>query len=166
MKIALDKQLATTFGIGVGVVVVAVCAILYIQRGSHIELKGSILKVRTQALDENNSVAVVDFRFANPSDFPFVVRSVTVSVEGAGGQVYQGADVSEVDAKRLFQYYPLLGQKFNDSLLMRDRIPPRHTEDRMIAARFEIPVKQLDARKSLSIRIEDVDGPVSELVSK
>jgi hypothetical protein len=63
----------------------------------------------------------------------------------------------------LFQYYPLLGQKYNDTLKMRDRIAPRQTLDRMIAARFEIPQDQLDKRKRLAVRVEDVDGPFGEL---
>ena len=154
------------FGVGLVVVLIAVGIILFVQRGAHIELKGSVLKVRTLALDDASSVAVADFRFANPADFPFVVRSVDVSVTGADGKNYTSMPVSEVDAKRLFQYYPVLGQKFNDTLLARDRIPPKTTEDRMIVARFEMPVAQLDARKDLTIRIEDVDGPVSELVQK
>lgn len=162
----LSKQFRMTFGIGLVVILIAVGAILYIQRGAHIELKGAVLKVRTLAMDENSSVAVVDFRFANPSNYPFVVRSVDVSATGPNGQNYGSMPVSEVDAKRLFQYYPILGQKFNDSLLPRDKIPPQHSEDRMIVARFEIPVAQLDARKNLKIRIEDVDGPVSELAEK
>ena len=166
MKIAIDKRLLTTSGIGLALILVAIGVIFYLQRGAHIELKGSILKVRTQALDENSSVAVVDFRFVNPSDYSFVVRTVTVSVTDGNGRSSDGAEVSEVDAKRLFQYYPLLGQKYNDSLLMRDKIPAHQSQDRMVAARFEIPVQQLDARKRLSIRIEDVDGPVSELVEK
>jgi hypothetical protein len=162
----LRKEFLITFGIGLVVILIAVGAILYIQRGAHIELKGAVLKVRTMALDDNSSLAVVDFRFANPSNYPFVVRTVDVSVTGPNGQIYPSTPVSEVDAKRLFEYYPILGQKFNETLLTRDKIPARHSEDRMIAARFEIPVAQLNARKNLTIRIEDVDGPVSELSEK
>src|ERR1044071_4537361 len=113
------------------------------QRGAHVELKGSVLKVRTASLDENSSVAVIDFRFVNPSNVPFVVRSVDVKMEGKDGNSVEGMPVSEVDAKRLFQYYPLLGQKYNDSLLMRDKIPARQAEDRMIAVRFDMPVDKL-----------------------
>ena len=36
----------------------------------------------------------------------------------------------------------------------------------MIVARFEIPLDKLDHRTNLKVRIEDVDGPVSELVEK
>ena len=35
--------------------------------------------------------------------------------------------------------------------------------DRMIAARFEIPVTELNRRRRFRLRMEDVDGAVSEL---
>lgn len=162
----LSRQFVMTFGIGLVVIGIAVAGILYMQRGAHVELKGAILKVRTMGQQDNSSLAVVDFRFVNPSDYPFVVRTVDVSVTGADGQTYDGTPVSEVDAKRIFEYYPVLGQKFNPTLLARDKIPGRKSEDRMIVARFEMPVTQLDARKNLKVRIEDVDGPVSELLEK
>jgi hypothetical protein len=160
------KAFWIAFGVGAVVVALAVASVLYVQRGAHIELKGSILKVRTAAMDDYSSVAVVDFRFANPASYPFVVRSVVVSVAGADGNTYEGSTVSEVDARRLFEYYKLLGQKFNNSLLAREKIGPRQTQDRMIAARFEIPESLLQGRRNLNIRIEDVDGPVSELSEK
>jgi len=133
------------------------------QRGAHIELKGSILKVRTQAMDENSSVAVVDFRFVNPSNYPFVVKEVVVTMEDKDGKPLEGAVVSELDARRLFEYYPLLGQKYNDSLLMRDKIAGRQMMDKMIVARFEVPESTLQSRKKLTVRIVDVDGPEAEL---
>jgi ABC-type Na+ efflux pump permease subunit len=161
-----SKQFLLVFGIALVIVLIAVAGILFLQRGAHVELKGSILKVRTMGMDDNSSLAVVDFRFANSSDYPFVVRSVDVTATGSDGQNYTSTPVPEVDAKRIFEYYPILGQKYNTSLLTRDKIPGQHSEDRMIVARFEIPVAQLDARKNLKVRIEDVDGPVSELIEK
>ena len=161
-----SKQLLIAFAVGLAVVAVAIGGVLLMQRGAHIELKGAILKIRTAAMDEHSCVAVVDFRFANPASYPFVVRTVDISIVGADGNLYRGKPVSEVDAKRLFEFYKLLGQKYNDSLLMRDKIGPRQTQDRMIAARFEFPEPMLEARQNLKIRIEDVDGPVSELAEK
>ena len=38
------------------------------QRGDRIELPGKILKVRTAPLDEDSSIAVIDFRITNPSE--------------------------------------------------------------------------------------------------
>jgi hypothetical protein len=165
-KIEYYKKLTGPLGIGLAVVAIGIAGMFYLQRGSHVELKGSVLKVRTAALDETSSVAIIDFRFVNPSNYPFVVRTVDVTMEEKGGNVIKSEPVSETDAKRLFEYYPLLGQKFNDSLLMRDKIPARQAEDRMIAARFTLPVDKLEERKTFRIRIEDVDGPVSELVEK
>jgi hypothetical protein len=161
-----SKQFLLVFAIALVIVLVAVGGIVYLQRGAHVELKGSILKVRTMGMDDNSSLAVVDFRFINPSDYPFVVRTVDVTATGPDGAVYTSTPVPEVDAKRIFEYYPILGQKYNASLIIRDRIPGRKSEDRMIVARFEIPVTKLDARTNLKVRIEDVDGPVSELVEK
>jgi hypothetical protein len=63
----------------------------------------------------------------------------------------------------LFQFYPVLGQKFNDTLRARDKIGARQSMDRMVAVRFELPESAVAARKNLRVRIEDVDGAVSEI---
>jgi hypothetical protein len=156
-------RLAVFVLLGLAVAGTGVALVFYAQRGAHLVIQGSVSKVRTVATDENGSVAIVDFRFANVADYRWVVRKVDVSVTDAQGYTVPGSTVSEVDAARLFEYFPLLGQKFNDSLLARARLEPHQIVDRMIAARFEIPEAQLQARKSLRIRIEDVDGAVSEI---
>lgn len=149
--------------VGLAIVGAAVAWVFYAQRGAHLVLQGSVSKVRTVATDENGSVAIVDFRFVNVADYRWVIRKVDVSVTDAQGYTVPGSTVSEVDATRLFEYFPLLGQKYNDSLVARARLEPHQTIDRMIAAKFDIPEAQLQARKGLSIRIEDVDGAVSEI---
>jgi hypothetical protein len=148
---------------GVAVVAAAVAWIFYLQRGAHMELKGSILKVRTLATDENSSVAIVDFRVTNVADYVWLVRSVDVSVTDGQGRVEEGSTIADVDAARLFEYYPLLGQKYNSSLTPRTKIQPHETMDRMIGVRFEIPEGELEARKNLTIRVVEVDGGVSEI---
>lgn len=137
---------------------------LFSARGGKVELKGSILKVRSHASDEANSIAIVDFRFVNPSDNPFMVRTVTVSVEDKQGNSTEGVTVSEMDAKRLFDYYKELGPKYNDSLMTRARINPKQTLDRMIAASFPITQDKLEQRKRIKLVVEEIDGPVSEIV--
>jgi hypothetical protein len=149
---------------GIAVASAIVGVLLYWNRGAHIELKGSILKVRTLATDPSSTVLFADFRFVNPADYPFVVRKVEVTLEDSSGKLIEGMDVSDVDAKRLFEYFPTLGQKYNPSLLMNARIAPRQSLDRMIAAQFKLAEEKVQARKALRIRIEDVDGAVSELV--
>jgi len=162
----MSKNFLTAFLIGIAAIAILVTAILYLNRGARIGLTGQILKVRTSPLDENSSIAVLDFRVHNPASKAFVVRTVTVVMEDADGKQYDGATVSESDAKTLFQYVPLLGQKFNQTLLMRDKVPSDATEDRMVAARFEVPESRIDARKRFLLRIEDVDGPITEIPEK
>ncbi len=157
-----SKGLLYAFAAGLAAVVIMAAAILYIQRGAHIRLDGEIKQVRTAAMDDYSSVMVVDFRFFNPADYAFVVRRVDVSIVDADGHVYDGASISEVDALRLFEYYKALGQKFNDTLLMDDKIAPRSTQDRMIAARFAVPERILEGRRSVTVRVEEVDGAVAE----
>jgi hypothetical protein len=162
----MNKNFAIAFGVGLACIAAAVFGVFFIQRGAHMELPGKVLKVRTAALDDNSCVAVLDFRVTNPSDVLFVVRNVTLEMEDAEGKSYLGQVAADTDAKRLFEALPVLGQKFNDSLLMRDKIAAHTSQDRMVAARFEAPVARLDARKRFLIRIEEVDGKSFELLER
>ena len=154
----MSRTLLITFGIGIVVVAIAVTVIVYMQRGGHVELPGKVLKVRTAPLDEQSAAAVIDFRVTNPSDYPFQVRGVTVVLENQNGAQTEGSTVSETDARQLMAGVPLLGDKYNPSLMVRVRVPAHTTLDRMIAARFEVPDSQLQARKRFLVRIEEVDG--------
>lgn len=162
----MKNRFAATFAIGIGIIAIVVVGILYMQRGARIGLAGSILKVRTAPLDENSTIAVIDFRFANPGNVPFWVRSVSLVMEDKDSSQYEGKVISEVDAKRLFEALPLLGEKFNDTLVLRDKIPGHTSQDRMVAARFEAPEARINSRKRFLVRIEEVDGPISELSEK
>lgn len=166
MKKALEPyiRLAPFFGIGLAVVAIVLVCILLAQRGAQMELNGSILKVRTLALDEKSAAAILDFRVSNPSNYSFVVRTADTTLVDQSGNVLEGAPISDVDARRLFEYYPILGQKYNDSLIIRTKIGPHQSLDRMLAVRFEVSEPQLQARKQLRVRIEDLDGPFVELV--
>ena len=162
----MNKNLLIAFGIGIVCIAMAAWWVVHINRGAYIDLPGKVLKVRTAPLDEASAVAVLDFRVSNPADYPFVIRKVTVAMQDSAGNESEGQTVSEVDARQLFQVIPLLGQKYNDTLLMRDTIPPHSSWDRMVAARFEVPESALEARKRLMVRIEEVDGKVFDLADK
>jgi len=162
----MSKNFLIGLGVGLAVVLVILGAVLFMQRGVRTGLAGNILKVRTAPLDENSSIAVLDFRFQNVGDVSFVVRTVSVILEEKDGNQFQGATVAEMDAKRLFEGLPLLGQKFNQTLLMKDKIAVGETVDRMVAARFEAPESRLENRKRFLLRIEDVSGPVREFAEQ
>jgi len=162
----MKNRFAATFAIGIGIIAIVVVGILYMQRGARIGLAGSMLKVRTAPLDENSTIAVIDFRFANPGNVPFWVRTVSLVMEDKDGSQYDGKVISEGDAKRLFEALPLLGEKFNETLILRDKIPGHTSLDRMVAARFEAPEARINSRKRFIVRIEEVDGNISELSEK
>jgi hypothetical protein len=162
----MKKEFATAFAIGLACIGIVVAGVLFMQRGARVGLTGNVLKIRTAPLDENSSVAVLDFRFSNPGNVLFVVRTVTVLMEEKDGKQYEGRTVAETDAKRLFEAIPLLGQKFTDTLVLRDKIPGHTFQDRMVAARFDAPESRIEGRKRFLIRIEEVDGQISEISEK
>ena len=162
----MKKYLTPTFGIGLGVVVIAIVGILFMQRGARVGLDGSVLRVRVAALDENSTIAVLDFRYTNAGNVPFWVRNVSLLMDDNDGKQYEGMVISETDAKRLFELMPLLGMKYSDTLVLRDKIPPHSSGDRMVAARFEAPEARINGRKRFIVRVEEADGAVSEFAEK
>jgi hypothetical protein len=163
---------APAFAIGLAVIAILIGGIFYMQRGDKIDLPGKILKVRTAVLDNGegdrgekhnpSSVAVIDFRVTNPSDVIFEVRTVTVRMTGADGKVVDGQITSDSDAAAMMTALPVLGEKYNKTLMVKERIGAHASVDRMAAVRFEVPAAELDARKNLTIRIEEVDGKTFE----
>ena len=72
----------------------------------------------------------------------------------------------ESDAKRLFAYYPVLGKKYNPNLMIRQKINPGETIDRMVSVRFPGTEESFQKRKRLRIIVRDVDGAKTEIVEK
>jgi hypothetical protein len=159
----MSKQVLIFFGLGVVAIAIAVVVILAGNKGSHLQLQGKILKVRTGALGDDNSIAVMDFRVENPSDVPFVVRDVEISAEKAGGEMVDAITVSKVDLKKMFQYNRFLGDQYNDGLSLKDTIAPHTTVDRMVAGHFELSEQALERVKAVHLSIQDVDGPLWEV---
>ncbi len=160
----MRRELFVPLGIALAFAVVALAAVLWFNRGAHMILEGSVQKVRTLDMDGATAV-IVDFRLTNPSDYTFVVRQPFLVLETKDGTI-EGMLVADSDAKRFFDYYKTIGPKYNDSLLMREKIPSKQTVDRMLAARFEAPEAVIAARRGLKIRVEEIDGAVSEIAEK
>jgi hypothetical protein len=155
----MNKRLLIFVGIGIIAVGVAVFLAVSGNEGSHLELKGKILKVRTGALGDGNSIAVLDFRVENTSNIPFVVGNVEVSLEKKSGEMLDGVTTSKSDLKQLFEYNHFLGDQYNDGLGMKDTIAPHSMVDRMVAAHFEVSNEALDSAKAVHLSLHDVDGP-------
>jgi hypothetical protein len=160
----MNRERLLSIAIGLALVSAAIGGLLWFNRGSRMVLDSTVQKVRTQALDDATAL-VVDFRITNPSKYRYVVGKVELFADLDGNWV-EGSIVADIDAKRFFDAYPAIGQKFNDTLLMREKIAPGQSIDRMLAARFEVHESKLLARRNLKIRIEEVDGVVTEIFEK
>lgn len=158
----MNKRVLLFVLLGLVVVAGGLATVLYLSRGTHIQLKGNIQKVRTLPIEDKGSIAIIDFHLVNPADYAFVVKRVVVTLTAQDGEKLEGTNIAEIDARRLFEYYPSLGQKFNSTLLMKERIGPKETPDRMLAVRFEVPEAKIQMPKEIRVRIEDVDGAFSE----
>jgi hypothetical protein len=159
----VTKRFFILFGVGILLVAGGVFSILYSNKGSHLVLKEKILKVRTGALSDQDSILVLDLRLENTSDVPFVVRQVEVSIDKADGSTSQASIISKMDVHQVFQFNRFLGDQFNDTLSMKDKVAPHATIDRMVAARFDVPIKDLDGAKLMHLSIQDLDGPYFEI---
>ena len=85
-------------------------------------------------------------------------------LEDRDGNLHTGSYVDEAAANTVFEYYPLLGPKYNPTLKVKDRVDSRESLDRMICSRFEIPESAVELRRRLIIQVEDVDGAISSIV--
>lgn len=159
----MNRRFLAFVAIGLVVVGAAVFWVFSSTKGAHLILTGEVLKFRPGALDSGNSAALIDIRLQNPSDLPFVVREVEVKFEKAGGETIETQTVAKPDLQRMLQYNRFLGAAYNDTISIRDRIPPHTKLDRTIAVTAPAPLADLEQAKAVDIRIEDLDGPVFEL---
>jgi hypothetical protein len=147
---------------------------LFFTRKNHLDLKGEILKVRTQTIEQNDdegrkekvTIAAIDFRITNPSNQQFQVKNVDLTLVTSDGKTQEPAYFAELDAQRMFEFYKTLGKKYNPTLASREKIESGQTLDRMIAVRFKTSEQEVTNRKSLVITIEDVDGTKAEITEK
>ena len=161
----MTKGLAVTFAVGLLIIGAAVWGVFYSKQGAHLVPQASILKVRTQKVEDLNSLVVIDFRLTNNADYPMTIRRADMNVE-TNGNTTEGLAVSGEDANKAFTYYPLLGERFNDPLRVRDQVPAHKTVDRMMAFQIALPFAELEARKKVTMRIEDATGPVVEFSAR
>ena len=158
-----------TLWICAGVALVALALVLgggvLVNRDQRVRLKGEVQKVRTGKLDEQRSVVVLDFRVTNPSQYPFQVKDLELEVT-TGGKAVAGRFIPETDAKNVFLGVPELGEKYNPSFASKERVASKATVDRMTAFVVDLPLRELEDRTKMVMRVRDADGPVSELTEK
>src|SRR5580693_4670314 len=88
--------------VGLAVVGAALGFLLIGTKGNHLELNGTILKVRVLPLS-SASLVIVDFRVTDPSDVPFIMKGATLTLEPASGPTLDGMTVSKTDIENVFK---------------------------------------------------------------
>jgi hypothetical protein len=160
----MNRNFIAFLAIGLLVVGAMIWGGLFASRKAHVNLEGKILKVRTVATDDKNTIVVVDFRVNNDSNIPFVAQDAFIFVTGPDGNEVEGITVSRPDMNRIFDYYKLLGPKYNEVLIIRDKVGPGEQMDRMVAAGIALPESEIEHRTGLKLRLKDVDGPTYDFV--
>lgn len=159
----MSKQFWIFLLAGLGVVAVLIFFMFSVTSGAHLRLEGKILKVRVLELPSKASLVIVDFRATNPSDVPLVVSSVKLRLQPAQGDPVEGQSIARADMHNVFQYEKFLGPEYNDVLASGDKISPHQSGDHMAGARFEMPEAAVNARRGMTVLVEDLDGTVAEL---
>ena len=157
-----SKTLWICAGVGLVVLSLLLGGGVLVNRDQRAMLVGEVKKVRTGKLDEQRSVVVLDFRVTNPSRHPFQVKDLELEVT-TGGKAVAGRFIIEGDAKNVFLGVPELGEKYNPSFASKERVATGATADRMTAFVVDLPLRELEDRTKMVMRIRDADGPMSEL---
>lgn len=150
-----------------GLAIVALIAgiLMFINSRNRPRLEGSILQVRNVATDTRANVVILDVRITNPGRVMFMVRDVIVVIEDAAGVPLEADAAAEPDIDRLLGYYKMVGPRYNPTLKTRERIAPGETKDYTIAGAFALTEQELARRRSLRVRLVDVDGAAVEIGS-
>ncbi len=162
----LTRTFLIAFGMGLVVVAILIVGTLMKTKSGHLSVVGKIMKVRPLSTDPQNTLVVVDFRAHNEARIPFMSREAKVIVTKADGSEVEGDTVAQSDMDRVFDYYRILGPKYNPVLIQRDRIKGGETMDRMIAASVALPESEVEKRKNLAVRLFDVDGQTFDISEK
>jgi len=135
-------------------------------KGNHLAPTGWISNVRTQPLADDLTLMVIDFGLLNDSDQQMVAGTIDPWITTHGGNDIHGSLYAAADMEKTFAFYPKLGPRMNQSLLLRGTIDGHQTVNRMVAVEFDVPLRVVDSRRSVTLRIADITGPEVELEGK
>ena len=159
----MSKPFGIAFAIAAVVIVIVVWTGFIKTAGNHLAPTGSIGKIRTIKASDDLTYMVIDFNVRNNSDRDMIVRSVEGAIDTRDGGTLMGSPVAAADVAAAFKNYPLLGEQYNPVLKERDVIPAHGFVDRMVGLRIDSPSETVETRKRVTLRVEDITGPVLEL---
>jgi hypothetical protein len=161
-----ENAWAKIFGAGLLATLLIAGFVVFIKRGDRLAPTATVLKERSIDLNEQTGLLLLDIRLVNDSDTVMTVAKIGMTAQMPDGGQFTGHVLRKSDLIGTFNYFPLLGEKYNEALGYDDEIPPRSKVDRMIAASFDAPLSVLDGRKNVTIKIEDRTGAAAEFTGK
>ena len=162
----LNKQFLIVLGIAVILVTGAWFLFYAGTKDLALAVNGEILKVRTIELSPHNICVMTDFRIRNTSSILFMLKEATIFIVLADGKEKEGHTLARSEAEDVFKFMPLVGPKYNQVLVMRDKVPGKVSIDRMTAATFALEEKDPIERKSVRLRLTDMEGKEFDLMER
>ena len=158
------------FGIGFGIAALAIIVFIWAgfvnTKGNHLAPTGFISNVRVQSLQPEETLMVIDFGLINDADVQMVVSKIDPWITTRSGQDIHGSLFAGADMEKTFAYYPALGPMLHPPLPPRCTIDGHKTVNLMVGVEFDVPAQVVENRRSATLRIEDVTGPLVELTAK
>ncbi|HYZ83774.1 MAG TPA: hypothetical protein VE621_05205 [Bryobacteraceae bacterium] len=139
---------------------------LFVTKDNRLKLTGKVLQVRSYAISPETSIAVIDLSLKNPSTQQFQLGETAVELVKRDGSTVPGEIASNAEADRFFQYYPVLGKRYNPSLVRKTILNSGAGRDYMLSVRFDVPDSEIQNRKGVRIKLVDVDGVGSEITEQ
>lgn len=133
---------------------------------SRLKVSGEILKVRSLELSPESTLVMLDFRLTNESDVTFVLKEGTVLWTDASGKEHEATHVARPDLDRILQYTQQAGPKYNEMFVMREKLTGKAMLDRMTAGSIPVSDAAFAKRKSVRLKLTDLDGLTFELLER
>jgi hypothetical protein len=154
--------------LGVGILIVGLGWYLFYAGTKDLALavNGEVLKTRIAELSPSNTFVMTDFRIRNTSGVDFMLKDAQMFITLASGREVEGNTVSRSDIDNILGAVRILGPKYNEVLIIRDRVKAHVSIDRMVAATFNRDEAEIAGRKALRLHLNEIDGKEFDLMEK
>lgn len=161
--------MSKAFGIGFAAAAIVIIAFVWFgvikTRNNIVDPSGWISNVRVQSIQPEETLMVIDFGLINDSNVQMVAAKIDPWIVTVGGNELHGSLFAGDDMAKTFAFYPALGPMLNQPLPLRGTVDAHKTAKLMVGVEFDVPASVIEARRSTSLRIEDVTGPSVELTA-
>ena len=162
----MNLRLTAFFGVAMALLGLAAWFSYSATSDTRLQVSGEVLKVRSLALTPESTLIILDYRLKNDSDVTFVLKEDTILWTDADGKEHEATHVTRPDMDRILQYTQQAGPKYNEMFVVREKLTGKAMIDRMSAASIAVSEADFAKRKSIKLRLADVDGSTFELLER